>query len=129
MIQLKISSGKMAGVSHDVRHFPFHVGRAATADLRLEDDGVWDNHLVFEYDPAQGFIITAQGSALATVNGWPIQSVLLRNGDTIEIGSARLRFWIGEVKQSRLRFHEFLVWASLVAVTTAEVLLLLWLLK
>jgi pSer/pThr/pTyr-binding forkhead associated (FHA) protein len=129
MIQLKISSGQMAGVVHDVRHFPFHIGRSARSDLRLEQPGVWDDHLTLDFDPAQGFVLTAHGEAIATVNGWPIQSVLLRNGDTIELGALKLGFWLGETAQSRLRGQEALIWIALAAVTIAEVGLLLWLLK
>jgi hypothetical protein len=129
MVQLKISSGPSAGAVHPVRHFPFGIGRAAGNDLRLEEAGVWDRHLTLDFDPAQGFVLTAHDNALATINGWPIQSALLRNGDSIELGSMKLRFWLGEVKQSRLRVHESLVWTSLALLTVLEVLLVLWLRK
>ena len=131
MIQLKISSGKMAGDTCVVRHFPFRIGRAAAADLRLEEAGVWDQHLQLDFDPAQGFVLSTHANALATVNGWPIhaQAVILRNGDTIEIGSAKIRFWIGETRQSALRLHENLVWATIAAVTLAQAGLICWLLK
>jgi pSer/pThr/pTyr-binding forkhead associated (FHA) protein len=129
MVQLHISTGTMAGVTHHVRHFPFSVGRTAGSGLRLEEPGVWDHHLTLDFDSAQGFVLTAYPQAIAHVNGWPIESVLLRNGDTIELGAVRLRFWIGEVKQSRLRVHENLVWAALALVTAAEIALLLGLLK
>ena len=45
MVQFKIVSGKMAGTEQVARRFPFRIGRSAEADLRLEDDGVWDDHL------------------------------------------------------------------------------------
>jgi pSer/pThr/pTyr-binding forkhead associated (FHA) protein len=127
MVQLNISSGPQAGTIHHVRHFPFGIGRGAGNDLRLEESGVWDHHLSLDFDPAQGFVLTAHENALATINGWPIQSALLRNGDTIELGSIKLRFWLGQTRQSRLRLHESLVWTSLGIITALEVVLYLWL--
>lgn len=129
MVELKIiSSGKMAGDSQVVRHFPFCVGRAADTHLRLEATGVWDQHLRLDFDPAQGFIATALGEARATVNGWPIQSVILRNGDTLELGSVKLQFWLAAATQSKLLGSKIFIWLALLAVTAAEVALLLWLL-
>jgi len=87
MVQLQISEGPLAGNHQEVCHFPFRIGRAAGADLRLEGAGVWDQHLKLDFDPAQGFALSTLPPALATVNGWPIEAVILRNGDTIEFGS------------------------------------------
>ena len=125
MVLLKISTGKAAGETHPVRQFPYHIGRSPAADLRLEADGVWDRHLELDFDPGQGFILTTQPNALATVNGWPIQSVILRNGDTIELGAQKIRFWLGETRQSGLRLYESLVWVALAVITIIEVGLIL----
>ena len=129
MVQLKISTGRLAGELQIVRHFPFAIGRAAGADLRLEEAGVWDQHLELDFDPAQGFILSTKPPALATVNGWPIEAVILRNGDSIEIGSQKLHFWIGETRQSALHLPENFVWALIAAVTAAQIVLIYWLLK
>jgi pSer/pThr/pTyr-binding forkhead associated (FHA) protein len=129
MVQLKICSESLAGETHRVAHFPFRIGRAADVDLRLLAEGVWDHHLELDFDPAQGFVLSTQSNALATVNGWPIQAVILRNGDSIEIGALKIRFWLGETRQSRLRTPEVLVWMAVALVTAAQVLLLLWLLR
>lgn len=129
MVQLKISSGKMAGDLQVVRRFPFRIGRSPASDLRLSEDGVWEQHLELDFDPAQGFVLSTQANALATVNGWPIQAVILRNGDTIELGSVKIRFWLGETKQSGLRVPESLVWLTIFVITAAQIGLILWLLK
>ena len=55
MVQLQILSGKQAGALWVARRFPVHVGRAADNDLQLEEDGVWDEHLQLDFDPAEGF--------------------------------------------------------------------------
>ena len=129
MVQLKICSEPLAGETRVVRHFPFRIGRAPDTDLCLPADGVWDHHLELDFDPAQGFVLSTQPNALATVNGWPIHAVILRNGDSIEIGSLKIRFWLGETRQSRLRAPELFVWLAVTLVTALQVALLLWLLK
>jgi pSer/pThr/pTyr-binding forkhead associated (FHA) protein len=127
MVQLKILSGKQAGTRWMARRFPVRVGRAAANDLRLEEDGVWDQHCVLNLDPADGFILTAQPDALLTVNREPVQSVRLRNGDCIELGSARLQFWLNETPQRGQRLREGFVWTLIVAICLTEVALVYWL--
>ena len=96
MVQFDILSGKQAGTRTVARHFPFRIGRAAGNELRLEDDGVWDRHLTIEFNPQTGFSLDTASEALATVNGAAVQSMMLRNGDTITAGSVKTssgRFW------------------------------------
>jgi pSer/pThr/pTyr-binding forkhead associated (FHA) protein len=128
MVQLKVLSGKMAGTEMVARHFPFRIGRAATADFRLEEDGVWDEHLELTFDRTSGFILRTQPNALASVNGEPIQETALRNGDAIEVGAHKIRFWLGETRQSSLRIREGLTWIGLFLVTAAQIGLIYWLL-
>ena len=127
MIQLKISSGELAGVIHDVRHFPFHIGRSSHSDLRFEEPGIWDEHLKLELVPAEGIVLSTCGQAITSVNGCPVQSVLLHNGDRVEIGSLKMRFWLGETRQARLSGLEWFIWMMLGMVTAAEIGLLIWL--
>jgi pSer/pThr/pTyr-binding forkhead associated (FHA) protein len=127
MIQLQILSGKQAGVRWIARRFPVRIGRAAANDLRLEENGVWDRHCVLKFDPAEGFRIDAQPDALLTVNREPAQTARLRNGDSIELGSARLQFWLNAATQRRQWLREALVWTLIAAVCLAEVILVYWL--
>ena len=129
MIHLDILSGKKAGAQSVARHFPFRIGRAAQNDLQLEDDGVWDQHLVLEYQKTEGFKLATSANALATVNGEPIQNKILRNGDTITIGSARLQFWLAAAQQRGLRSRETFVWTLLALVTIGQFVLIYWLLR
>ena len=116
MVQLQILSGKQAGTRWMARRFPVRVGRVAANDLRLEEDGVWDQHCVLNFDPAEGFILTAQPDALLTINQEPARSARLRNGDCIELGSARLQFWLNETPQYGQRWREGFVWTLVVAI-------------
>jgi pSer/pThr/pTyr-binding forkhead associated (FHA) protein len=129
MIQLDILSGKKAGAQTVARHFPFHIGRAPQNDLQLEDDGVWDQHLVLEFQKQEGFKLATSANAIATVNGESVQNKILRNGDTITLGSAKLQFWLAAAQQRGLRSGENSVWALLVLVTLGQFILIYWLLR
>ena len=129
MIQLNTLSGKMAGTQTVARRFPFRVGRAAAADLRLDDAGVWDQHFRLDFKPAEGLVLTAEGEALVTVNDQPLKETVLRNGDRLGAGSARLQFWLAETRQRGLRLREAFAWGCIGLVTAAQVALLLLLLR
>ena len=129
MIQLNILSGKKAGTQPVVRRFPFRIGRAEGNELQLEDDGVWDRHLTLEFQPQSGFNLTTARNALATVNGEAVQNKILRNGDTITVGSVKIQFWLAAAKQSSLLARESFVWALLLFVTLGQFVLLYWLIR
>jgi pSer/pThr/pTyr-binding forkhead associated (FHA) protein len=128
MIQLKVLSGKKAGTIWVARRFPVRIGRSAGADLQLEEDGVWDDHLQLDFNPAEGIVLSAQPDALVSVNGQPVRQAVLRNGDAIEIGSLRMQFWLSETRQTGLRFREELTWAGIAAISLSQVGLIYWLL-
>jgi pSer/pThr/pTyr-binding forkhead associated (FHA) protein len=129
MIQLSILSGKMAGDTQVVRHFPFRIGRAAENDLVLDDSGVWDAHFVLEFKKADGFFLKTAAEAFAAVNDQPQKDVRLRNGDIISFGSAKLQFWLAPPRQGSLRLREFSFWFLILAVTAFQFVLIYRLLK
>ena len=120
MVQLKILSGKMAGAERVVRHFPFKIGRSPAADLQCEEEGVWDIHLELAIDSARGFILSTYPPALAAINGLAVQEAVLRNGDTMEIGALRIRFWMSPTRQAGLRVREWLTWAAFLLITAGQ---------
>ena len=126
MVQFKILSGKKAGFLWDARRFPVRIGRAPNANLQVEEAGVWDEHVKVNID-ADGFILETQGSALASINGQPVQRAALRNGDTIEMGSVKLQFWLSEARQRGQGFREVFVWSLVVLVCLAQIALVYWL--
>lgn len=119
MIQLHILSGKQAGGEIVVRHFPFTIGRG-DAHLPLDDGGVWEQHLQIDFQHGAGFTFTARSDAGVIVNGASVAAGLLRNGDLIELGAARLRFWLARTEQRSLRWREGLTWAALFALLAAQ---------
>ena len=129
MLQLKILSGKKAGSSWETRHFPVHIGRAGNCQLQLEEPGVWDNHATLSQNRSEGFVLEIQPNALASINGHPIQRAPLRNGDTIELGSAKLQFWLSEPRLRGQLLREAFVWTLITAVCLAQVALIYWLMR
>jgi pSer/pThr/pTyr-binding forkhead associated (FHA) protein len=127
MVQLKILSGKMAGAQVAARHFPFRIGRSASSDLQLEEQGVWEKHLEINFDSTDGFILTSQPNAIVAVNGERSDQRTLRNGDSIEIGALKIRFWLSETRQYGLRLREWLTWLAIAAVTGGQLWLIYWL--
>jgi pSer/pThr/pTyr-binding forkhead associated (FHA) protein len=130
MIQLQILTGKQAGTRWVARHFPVRVGRESASDLRLEEDGVWDRHCELKFDPAQGIVLAAQPNALLTVNQEPVPTPHpLRNGDSIEMGSVRLRFWLSDPVLRSSWVREWFVWTLIGVICLGQVALVYWLLQ
>ena len=128
MVQLKVLSGKKAGTVWEARRFPVHIGRSRSADLQFEESGVWDEHLQLDFNAAEGIVLRAQTNALTAVNGQPVHHTILRNGDSIEIGSLKLEFWLADTRQTDLRLREGLTWAAIAAISVGQVGLIYWLL-
>jgi predicted component of type VI protein secretion system len=128
VIQLTVLSGEMVGALWVARRFPVRIGRAAASDLRLEADGVWDQHLVLDLG-REGFSLRVQPNALARVNGQPVAESRLRNGDTIELGGVRLQFWLSPVRQRSLWLQEALSWGAILAVSLGQIGLLYWIIR
>ena len=128
MVRVNILSGQKAGTSWVARRFPVRIGRSPTSDLRLEENGIWEDHLVVNLDK-NGFLLTVQPNALARVNGEPAIETYLRNGDTIDVGGVSLRFWLSAVRQKGLRFREALTWAGIAAVCVGQIVIVYRLLQ
>jgi len=130
MIQLQILTGKQAGTRWVARRFPVRVGRETASDLRLEEDGVWDRHCELRFDPLHGVVLDVQPNALLTVNQGPVTVPhRLHNGDGIELGSVRLRFWLADPTLRSSRWREAFVWTLIAAMCLGQVALVYWLLQ
>jgi predicted component of type VI protein secretion system len=130
VIQLQIISGKQAGSEIVARRFPFVIGRGAEAGLRLDDAGVWDQHVEIAFEKREGFFFSVQPSATLLVNGeQQVESGKLRNGDLLQLGSAQLRFWLARSEQKTMRMREALTWTALIALFGAQIWLIYALLR
>jgi pSer/pThr/pTyr-binding forkhead associated (FHA) protein len=129
MVQMQILTGKKAGRIFVARRFPWRIGRATGADLRLEEDGIWDSHLELSLSLPEGFTISLQPDALATVNGRSFQQIRLRNGDLLEIGAVKIRFGLSDTRLCNLRWREGLTWFFLIALLLGQVVIIYWLIR
>ena len=129
MVQFRILSGKKAGTVWVARRFPVRIGRAASASLQLEDEGVWEEHLRVDFKPKQGFVLRREPDALATVNDEAIDQTVLKNGDMVGIGALKLQFWLAPVRQRGLWFREWLTWFAITAISLGQVGVIYFLLR
>jgi len=127
MVQLEILTGKRAGEKIEARHFPFIVGREPGLDLTLEEPGVWGRHLELRLAPQHGIVLAVLSEALVSVNAQPVREHRLRNGDTIEIGALKIRFWLAETRPRSFRLRERLIWIGLAAVFLLQIAIIYWL--
>jgi Inner membrane component of T3SS, cytoplasmic domain len=129
MVRLCIVSGQHAGTAMVANRFPFRIGRSPRSDFCVEGAGVWDQHLELDVDVRDGFSISLQGNALATINGLPFQQVRLKNGDFIEIGSLKMQFTLSETTQCAFRLREALTWTGLAVLFAIQIGLIYWLIE
>jgi hypothetical protein len=129
VVQLEILLGKMAGHQQVARRFPFMVGRAPNAGLKLEDPGVWDEHFTIHLGPDAQFEMHSRPGASSYVNGNPLQTRMPRNGDLIKIGAVEMRFGLSPTRQRSFVARELFVWVGLTVISLGQVALIYWLLQ
>lgn len=127
MVQLRFLTGKHSGSFQRIAQFPCSIGRNASADVRLEDPGVWDRHLEIDLDSARCFVLRTRMEASACVNGQPTDQTALKNGDLIEIGASKIQFWLDPTRPKDFRVREFLTWTTLLILSACQVALIYWL--
>jgi pSer/pThr/pTyr-binding forkhead associated (FHA) protein len=123
MVQLHILSGKKAGAQFTGTRFPIHVGRAAEADISVDEPGVWPRHLKITRRP-EGLVCQAEANARVGVNDVQVDQAVLRNGDVISIGALKIQFALAPVRQSSLFAREWLVWTALAVICLGQVALI-----
>ncbi|PWU16694.1 MAG: hypothetical protein C5B50_13070 [Verrucomicrobia bacterium] len=128
-VRLAILSGRKTGSSWQTNQFPLTVGRDTAADLVIEEEGVWDQHLQIDLQPANSFGLRARPEAAVSVNDQPAQEVPLRNGDIIGLGSVKLQFWLAEPRRPRSRGGDVLTWIGIAAAAIAQIGLIVLLLR
>lgn len=127
MVQFEILSGSRRGETISVASFPFTVGRSGGNHLRIVEPGVWDDHLSLARDEDTGFQLSVCPGAGALVNGETATARRLRNGDLVEAGSLKLRFWLAPPAPRGRPWRELLVWLTLGVLVLIELGLILWL--
>lgn len=123
MVELRIVAGQGSGRTVIVGQFPFLIGRSAKAGLSISDPGVWEQHVTLRQQENGSFELIPEKGAVVTVDGKPIETHALRNGDVFDCGGARIRFWIAPGRARSLVGRELAVWIGIGLVVLAEVLL------
>ena len=118
----------MAGQYYPANTFPLTIGRGTACNLQMTDSGIWEQHLEIDVDRQYRLLIHCNPETTAMINGEPLRETqTLRNGDQIEIGTGKIQFWLGNVRQKNLHNHETIMWVLLGILTLAEITLILWL--
>ena len=81
-------------------------------------------HLELAFRSTDGFVLTAQPNAMAAINGQPFREQVLRNGDAIEIGALKMRFWVAATRQSSLGLREWLTWIGFALMIALQLFLI-----
>ncbi|MBN2506975.1 MAG: FHA domain-containing protein [Verrucomicrobia bacterium] len=129
MVLLRLLTDPAPGTEHRVRRFPLRLGRAADAGLRLTAHGVWERHAELRVHQGRELVLAAEPDAPVRVNGHPVTRAVLRTGDVIDLGGARLQFSLASPAPRGLRLREALTWAGLGAVFALQIALIYWLLR
>jgi len=69
-----------------------HVGRSPSADIVLDDATVSRRHAVIARQDGQTVLLDDRSRHGVEVNGQRVGRAVLRNGDTIHLGSVVMRF-------------------------------------
>ncbi len=127
MIEFRFLAGSQAGGQWAASRFPVRIGRNPESDLVLQDPGVWEEHAEIGYDPSAGFYVTPLSEGAVIVNDHPVESAVLKNGDTLTLGRAVVQFWLAPTQQRSFRLMECLLWLALAGLSVAQWLLIRWL--
>ena len=126
MVQLQILSGRRRGELFGGSGLPVTIGRSERSAVPLAEPGVWESHCKIHWRD-EGLVLEVEPGALASVNGVLTQHALLRNGDTITLGGATLRFSFSPVHQSSVSLREWLTWIALGILCLGQVAAIYWL--
>jgi hypothetical protein len=128
VIFLHVLTGARAGTRIEAKDFPVTVGRSADNSVPLPEPGVFDQHFEIRFG-AEGFSLVPKPPATISVNNAPNDGGLLRNGDVIGAGYAKIQFWLGPLAQRSLKPREFGTWLLIAAVAAAQIYLVTRLLE
>lgn len=92
--RLEILNGGFEGMTYDLAEGEVVIGRNPTTHITLLDEGISREHALVHFDEdAPGYVIEDLASTNGTkVNGKRVRSVVLAEGDEIQIGQTLFRF-------------------------------------
>lgn len=90
-VKLRILTGKQAGESYNLQPGTSIVGRSHDADVRIDAPEVSRHHFRIDYEGSTLSVSDLNSTNGTRVNGEPISTAVVRNGDEILIGTQALR--------------------------------------
>ncbi len=95
---LVLCDGEFAGAEYALSAEETLIGRNPTTDITLLDESISREHAIVACDAATGsFAIEDLQSTNGTrVNGKPVRSATLADGDEIQVGHTRFRFFLAD---------------------------------
>ncbi len=82
-----------------------------------------------DFDQSSGFTYSRQSEGAVVINAEHVSQGVLRNGDTIELGAVRLRFWLAPSRQKQMKLREGLTWGALLSLFALQAALVCVLLR
>lgn len=121
MVVLQVSAPSEPARQILVRKFPFRIGRSEGNDFQTAAPGVWAEHLVIEFKPAEGGIFAVSSSdAVTLLNGQRLRRARLRTGDLLKAGACAITFTLAPPVQRSLRAREVLAWGLVLSVSVLQ---------
>ena len=96
---LVLCDGEFAGAEYPLTAEETLIGRNPTTDITLLDESISREHAIVAWDAAQGSyaIEDLQSTNGTRVNGKRVRSAELADGDEIQVGHTRFRFFLANL--------------------------------
>ena len=103
---LALCDGEFAGAEYPLTSEETLIGRNPTTDITLLDESISREHAIVAWDAETGSyaIEDLQSTNGTRVNGKRVRSAMLADGDEIQVGHTRFRFFLatfGDVPRRR----------------------------
>lgn len=124
MLSLRFLSGRRRGEVEGGLKLPFSVGRSASDQVRVAEEGVWDGHLRLEVEEGRRVVAVPGSDGAVYRNGeLAAAKVPVVNGDRFSLGAATFEVWLSSPGVLPLWRMEWLLWAFVGLVVAAEIFL------
>jgi hypothetical protein len=125
MVQFEVFRPGKESTMIPVAELPFRIGRGAQCDLRLSGPGIWEEHAQVTLAEDASFSMARRGEGSLTINGDADNDGRICNGDTIELGSTKLRFWMTPIRPRSQAIGDWIFWLLVGGVLISMIALIL----
>ncbi len=89
-------------VVYELKKIHTTIGRGLDNMVILNDQYTSRRHLSITYSSGRFELIALSIDNIASVNGYPVSHIVLKNNDQIEIGATRIKFVLGPISDSHM---------------------------